>query len=113
MSLHTNGVLTLATVPFNLIDDGTYTAATADPNAPNTLEVQSKIGSNGQREILVRRKLWLPQTTTDVGAYYIDYRVMRLPKHSSLSTAVVKGTGDQLFGLNTNAFIDAMRRGEC
>lgn len=112
MSLHTNGVLTLATIPFNLIGDGLYTFASADPNNPNILQIASSLDSKGMRSIKCERKMWLPQTANDPGAYYRDYVVRQIPKHSLMITPTIKSVGDQLAALNTVAFLDAMRRGE-
>lgn len=113
MSLHTNGLLTLAATEFRLIDDGQYTLGIADPNRPDTLVVASTLDSKGTRNVKIERKVWLPEDANNkTGAYYRDYRVIQIPRHTMATDAMIKAAGDQIMGLNTLAFIAAIRRGE-
>lgn len=113
MSLHTNGILTLASVDFRLINDGLYTFAGADPNVPNTLQVASSIDSKGTRNVKLERRLWLPADVNNkVGGYYRDYRVISIPQHTLMTDAVIIATAAQVAALNTAPFTAAIRRGE-
>lgn len=112
MSLHTNGILALAGVNFRLIDDGLYTFENADPNNPNQLIVASTVDTKGTRNIKIERKQWLPKDASQEGAWYRDYRVIQIPKHSAMVDATIVTVGSQVAGLNTAALIAALRRGE-
>lgn len=112
MSLHTNGILTLAAANFRLVDDGLYTFETADPNNPNQLIIASTVDTKGTRNIKIERKQWLPKDATQEGAWYRDYRVIQIPRHSAMVDATIVAVGAQVAGLNTAPFVAALRRGE-